>query len=154
MKPLRAVILVAATLCLLAAAVFWSQRTGTACAATPAECLDQYYEAGRAGDVRRYLSFLAEPYRSQVRQRYADDDTLSAALRRDMKDVKSWVQIAGPVEEESSARVEVDEVRATGTRRLRFHLLQAGSGWLIVAVDPPRDMPTPIRYGTPVGEEP
>jgi hypothetical protein len=148
MKLFRVVILVAVTLGLLAGAFFWSRHTATKTAATPAECLDNYYEACRSGDVEQYLNCLGGPYRSQAGSRSFDD------ARRDLRDVKNWVQLAGPVEEGSSVWVDIDEVRAASTRRVRYHLQQAGTGWVIVAVDPPREVPSPIRYGTRVGEEP
>jgi hypothetical protein len=61
---------------------------------------------------------------------------------------------APPAVEADSATVEVDAVRREGTRRIRFTLLHARpGGWRIVRVDAPRDVPTPVRYGTPVSEE-
>jgi hypothetical protein len=148
MKRLRIVILFAVTLTLLAAVFFASRRTTTKPAASPAECLDDYYESLRSGEINKYLNCLGEPYRS-----HAGQDSFDAA-RRAAKDVKNRVQVAAPVEEGSSVWLDVDEVRADGVRRSRFHLRQAGSGWVIVAIDPPRELPTSIRYGTRVGEEP
>ncbi len=148
MKRLRVVILLAVTIALLAGALFWSRRTARSRAATPTECLDHYYESCRSGDIEQYRNCLGEPYRSQ-----SDAGGFDAA-RRDVKDIKNWVQCAETVADGSSLAIDVDEVRVEGVRRLRFHLRQADSGWAIVAIDPPRTRPTPLRYGTRVGDEP
>jgi hypothetical protein len=148
MKRLRVPIVLAVSLLLLGGVLFWSRRTATTRAATPAECLDNYYESLQSGDVEKYQSCLDDRSRAQAGQRSFED------ARRDAKDVKNLVQVAGPAEGGSSQWVDVDEVRAAGVRRLRYHLRQDGRGWVIAAIDPPRDMAAPIRYGTHVGEEP
>lgn len=148
MKRLRFALLSAATLTLFAVVLLTSRRTARKPAATPAECLDNYYESLRSGDVDKYLHCLGEPYRSR-----AGRDSFDAA-RRTIKDVKNRVQVTAPVEEGSSLWLDVDEVGAADKRRLRYHLRQVDSAWVIVAIDPPRQMSTPIRYGTRVGDEP
>ena len=65
MKRFRVVILFAVTLALLAGILFWSRGTTRKGAATPAACLDNYYEACRSGDGT-YLNCLAESYRSRI----------------------------------------------------------------------------------------
>lgn len=148
MKRLRLLILLAVVGIALVGVRFWPHRTATPGAATPADCLDAYYEFLQSGDVEKYLRCLDEPYRQEVGQRSFE------AARRDVKDVKNLVQIAGPAESGSPLWVDVDEVRAAGVRRLRYHLRRLDRGWVIAAIDPPREMPTPIRYGTHVGDEP
>ena len=147
MKPLRLLVLLTVVGIALVGIRFWPGRMATKGAATPAECLDSYYESLQSGDVDKYLRCLDEPYREEVGQRSFD------SARRDVKDVRNLVQIAGPAETGSPLWVDVDEVRAAGVRRLRYHLRQHERGWVIAAIDPPREMPTPIRYGTPIGDE-
>jgi hypothetical protein len=150
MKRLRVGIVLVLTPVLLALAVYWSPgRSGFA---TPAECLDAYREASRAGDVAAYRSCLGEPLRSENARRFADAGALAAFLRDDMKDVKSWVQLLDPGAEGTVARVDIEEVRSTGTRRLRFHLARSGAGWLIVGVEPAQEVPAIIPYGTHVSK--
>lgn len=148
MKRLRMVVLLAVTLSLLAAALFWARRTTTARAATPAECLDDYYESLRSGNIEKYQECFGEAYRARLAQRSF------AAACREMDDVKDLVQLPGPAETGGPLWVDVDEVRTSGVRRLRYHLRSQGSGWVIVAIDPPREIAAPIRYGTRVGDEP
>ena len=148
MKRLRVLILLAVSSILLAGVLYWSRRTATSGAATPAECLDNYYESLTSGDVEKYQSCLDESFRARVGQRSFD------AARRNVKDVKNLVQLAEPAQGSSSLWVDVDEVRAAGVRRLRYHLRQDGRSWVIAAIDPPHENPAPIRYGTHVGDEP
>jgi hypothetical protein len=148
MKPLAVLILLAFVVIALVGVRFWPSRTSTPGPATPAECLDAYYESLQKGDIEQYLRCLDELYRKEAGRRTFD------AARRDVKDVKTLVQKAGPAESGSPLWVDVDEVRPTGIRRLRYHLRQHEGGWVITDIDPPRVIQTPIRYGTPVGSEP
>jgi hypothetical protein len=139
---------VALTLALLALAVSRSWRTGPANFATPADCLDALREASAAGDVGRYLGCLGEPLRSQKQRSLRPAD-----LRRDMEGVKSWSQLE-PEIQGTTASVEVDRARASGTSRTRFRLERFGGGWLIVGIDRPQEITPPVRYGTHVSEAP
>jgi hypothetical protein len=138
----------ALTLTLLALAVWRSGRTGPANFATPADCLDALREASAAGDVERYLSCLGEPLRSQKQHALRPAD-----LRRDMDGVKSWSQLE-PEVQGTTATVEVDRARASGTSRTRYRLERSGRGWLIVGMDRPQEITPPVRYGTHVSEAP
>jgi hypothetical protein len=121
--------------------------------ATPEDCVEAYREACKEGNVPAYLDCLAGPLLDEAR-RLAAAGELPAALRRSLAGVKSWVVAAPPTIEADSATVEVDAVRLEGTRRIRFSLAHARpTGWRIVRVDAPRDVPTPVRYGTHVSEE-
>ena len=148
MKQRRVALIVVLTLALLALAVGRSWRTGPANFATPAECLDALREASAAGDVGRYLSCLGEPLRSQKQRSLSPAD-----LRRDMEGVKSWSQLE-PEVQGTTATVEVDSVRVSGTRRTRFRLERGGRGGLIVGMDRPREIAPPVRFGTHVSEAP
>jgi hypothetical protein len=148
MKPLRVLIVLAVVLIMLVAVRFWPWKMATAGAATPAECVENYYESLKSGDVDKYRRCLGDSYRADVGPRFFKDAC------REVKDVKGVVQRAGSAEGESSQSVDVEEVRAAGVRRLRYHLRQEDRGWVIVAIDPPRETTSPIRYGTPVGDEP
>lgn len=147
MKPLRVLILLAVILIALASVRFWPSKTATVGTGTPADCIESYYESLKSVDVDKYLRCLGEPYRADAGQRFFE------AACRDAKDLKGLVQRTGPVEN-GSLWVDVEEVRAAGVRRLRYHLRHDERGWGIVAIDPPRETSAPIRYGTPVGDEP
>lgn len=151
MKRLRLLSMVV-TMALLALALYWSPRR-QAGFASPAECVAAFGEAYKDGDAERYLNCLAEPLRSQVRRQYADMRELSQSLHRESKDTVSWAQTAGG-NEGRRAFVEVDEVRPSGTRRLRFRLERDRGGWRIAAIETPRDIPTAIPYGTHVKDVP
>lgn len=148
MKRLRVLLLFAVTISVLAGVLLWARRTSATRAATPTECLDNYYESLKSVDVEKYRSCLGEPYRTR-----AEQPSFEAACRT-VKDVKNYVQLPGSSEEVSPLWVDVDEVRAAGVRRLRYHLRSDGPGWVIVAIDPPRETSAPIRYGTHISEEP
>jgi hypothetical protein len=151
MKRLRMRMVLVLTLAFLALALYWSPRR--AGYATPTECLDRYGEAGRAGDVARYRSCLGEPLRSEMERRFPDAAALAEFLRASMKDIKSWVQLE-PRIDGSAARVDVEEVRVTGQRRLRFQLARSGKGWLIVGIEQPQEVSPVIPYGTHISKVP
>jgi hypothetical protein len=117
--------------------------------ATPADCVENYAEACKTGDVPRYLACLAEPLR--VAERSKNPREFAESLRQRMSETKSWVQQPAQEMEGSKATVDVDEIRSFGSRRLRFHLEKTSAGWLITAIDS-RDLPTKVRYGTHVSE--
>lgn len=152
MKRFRLVGFLLLTLVVLALAVYWSPRP--AGYATPTECLNAYWEAGQAGDVARYRSCLGEPLRSAMEQRFPDAAAWAEFLRASVKDIKSWVQLLDSQIQGPAARVDVEEVRLAGKRRLRFHLAHSGSGWLIVAIEQPQEVPALIPYGTHVSKVP
>jgi len=148
MKPLRFVLLLAVVGVALVSVRFWPRPTMATGAATPADCLDVYYESLQRGDVDKYLLCLDESYREEIGKGSFE------AARRDVKDVKNLVQVAEPGEGGSSLWVDVDEVRTAGIRRLRYHLRKHDRGWVIAAIDPPRERAAPIRYGTHVSADP
>src|SRR5262249_23004841 len=115
---------------------------------TPAQCLDDYYDSLQSGDVDKYLRCLSEPFRTDVGRPSFE------VVGRDAKAVKGLVQRAGSAESGSTLWVDVDEVRAADVRRLRYHLRHDDRGWVITAIDPPREVPAAVRYGTPVSDEP
>ena len=150
MKPSRLTALVILILGLLAAAVWWSQRSKPGFP-NPEDCLEAYREACLAGDAEKYLSCLSEPLRSE--QARAGAGQLGKQLRQGMAGVTGWATQSLAVEG-SAARAEVEEVRRTGTRQLRFRLERSGSGWLIAGVEASPERPAAVPYGTRVGEEP
>jgi len=146
MKSFRVLVLFIVILIALAVVRFWLRWT-TAGAATPAECIANYYESLKSGDIEKYLHCLGGTYREEGRRFFA-------AVCRDVKDLKGVVQQAGQAANGSPLWVDVEEVRTAGIRRLRYHLCQDGGSWVIVAIDPPRETSAPVPYGTPVGDEP
>jgi hypothetical protein len=149
MNWLRISALASVTLGLLGLAVHWSKsRAGFA---TPAACLEAYREACQVGDLERYWNCLAEPLRVQITEQHPNLTELADSLRRDMRQVKTWVQrLDAPAQ--SIAQVDVDEVRLDGSRRVRFHLQMIGTGWLIVGIDEPKGVPAGVPYGTHVSK--
>jgi hypothetical protein len=141
MKRMRVAILLALIFGLLLAALFWSRPHPESGFATPGDCLDAYRDACKTGNVGRYLSCLAEPLRSDK------GDATAEQIRKEMQDVKSWTQL-DPEIKHDSAIIDVDAVRRSGTRRIRFHLARSDGGWLITAIDAPRELPGGIPYGT------
>jgi hypothetical protein len=113
--------------------------------ATPAACLDAYHVAGRAGDVAAYLRCLGEPLLTE--ERGVAPDVLAERLRRQAQPVKGWAQAREAVDGDR-ATVEIDEVRLTGTCRVRYSLRREGDGWRVVAVDRGPERPAAIPYGT------
>jgi hypothetical protein len=146
-KRLHVLILLAVILITIAGIRFWPRRAAAG-AATPAECIDTYYESLKSNDFEKYLRCLNESYRGEAVQHSF------VAACRDITDLKGVVQQPGPIEGELPLWIDVEEVRTAGVRRLRYHLCRDGGSWVITAIDPPRETPSPIRYGTPVGEEP
>ena len=156
MKRLRGVAILVAALGVLAAALYWSSRRAGPGYATPLACLDAYREACLAGDVDAYLRCLAEPLRSETAERFPDRAELAALLRRETAELKGWaaVEVEAAPPRDGAALVDVDQVRPDGLRRVRFHLTRSAGGWLITAIDPPRDVPADIPYGTHISETP
>jgi hypothetical protein len=126
--------------------VIYASHRGGAAFPSPEACLDAYRDACKDGNWSRYLSCLGEPLRSE-RQLAATVET----LHQEMEGIKSWTRL-DPVVQNTTAYADVDQVRLSGTCRIRFHLQRAGPGWLIVGIDLPLEIPTPIRFGTHVGE--
>jgi hypothetical protein len=136
----------------LALAVRWSAPPAATAFATPADCLDAYCAACLDGDVARYLSCLAEPLRSEARQRFADPARLAEHLRLSKSGISGWVQHPQAETAASAAVVELEEIGSAKRRLTRFHLKKFGKGWLIVHIDPPEEKPLTFRPGTPVNE--
>ena len=150
MKRLRGVLPAAGVLVLLAAALFWSMRPQGF--RTPEQCVKAYREAGLAGDGPRYLACLAEPLRSQTRQRFSDESALADRLRMSMQDLKGWAQTIEATADDGVAVVTVDEVRTAETRRCRLRLERTPRGWLIAGIEPAKVVPTEIPYGTHISK--
>jgi hypothetical protein len=144
MKRFQVGLLAAAAVGGLVVVLILSRPAGPAGFATPADCLDAYREASLAGDVTGLLSCLAEPLRS----RHQAGLTAESA-RRELKGVKNWT-VRDPVVNETTAAVDVELVRQGGKSLLRFHLRRGATGWLISGIDPPKELPVKIPYGTPV----
>jgi hypothetical protein len=115
--------------------------------ATPADCLDAYREASLAGDVDGLLSCFAEPLRTRQKA-----EVTAAGARRALAGVKNWT-LRDPEVHEAFATVDVELVRQSGKSLLRFHLRRDAGGWLITAIDPPKELKVKIPYGTPVQPE-
>ena len=111
--------------------------------ATQAACLDAYYAATRAGDAAAYRRCLGGALAAE--ERGAAADVLAERLRQ--RAVKGWGQ-AGATQDGDRAVIDVDEVRLTGTCRVRFELRRDAGGWRVVAVDRGPERPAAVPYGT------
>ena len=144
-KGRRLVLILLLATGLLAPLLFFSRSSSRTRFATPAECVEAYGEALKGADVEGYLNCLGEPARGQA---VADAET----WRRTGTGLVAWVQVGEPQVEGEAASMEVDEVRKDVTRRTRFRLERSSHGWRIVSIEPVKEAPAPIRYGTHVSE--
>ncbi|GIW79884.1 MAG: hypothetical protein KatS3mg105_1691 [Gemmatales bacterium] len=150
-KGFRVALIVAITIGVLGPAAWYASRQNGY--PSPQDCLDAYAEARKAGNVPMFLGCLAPPLRQRMNTQFPDADAFAESLRGSMKDVKSWVQLDAVVDG-ATATVDVDEVLASGTRRIRFHLERTGQNWLISKIEAPKDVPGTIPFGTDVTKVP
>ncbi len=143
MKGGRLPIVGALTL-VLAGGVWYARRGRAEGFPSPTACLEAFREAAVGGDVSRWLACLEPAFRAQ-----RESSVSAADLRRQMRGVKSWTELE-PVVRGGAASVDVEQVRADGTWRIRYYFRRAGGGWLISAIDAPRAQKDRPRYGTPV----
>ena len=129
-----------------AGGLLWLARRDLATPAgfhSPNECIDAYYAATRAGDAAAYRRCLGGALAAE--ERGAAADVLAERLRQ--RAVKGWGQ-AGATQDGDRAVIDVDEVRLTGTCRVRFELRRDAGGWRVVAVDRGPERPAAVPYGT------
>jgi hypothetical protein len=81
-SPKRRLPLAALTSAVPAGALAWSLRPRPTGSSTPAECLEAYHQACRAGDAEHYRRCLGERPRPEVLQNYPGDAARAEALRR------------------------------------------------------------------------
>jgi hypothetical protein len=147
MKRLRVPLLVLLAGALLAGAALWSRGRATAFASPDAR-VEAYRDACAAGDTAKALACLGGALRA-LRERSA----IATALQREMAGVVSWAQHEAEISG-TAAHVDVDRGRRDGVQRLRFRLERGGGGWLIVGIEPPKELPTAVPYGTHVSKVP
>jgi hypothetical protein len=78
----RRLLLAALTSAVPAGAQAWSLRPRPTGSSRPAECLEAYHQACRAGDAEHYRRCLGERLRPEVLQNYPGDAARAEALRR------------------------------------------------------------------------
>ncbi len=147
MKRFRLPIVSIAVALLTAGLLLWARRSTTEASATPEECLDRYYNSLQSCNEDKYSRCFVESHRMR------SSGVRFEALCRDNSDLKNLVQVAGPEDDVASRWIDVDEVRVSGIRRLRYHLRRHESGWLIEEIDTARERAAPIPFGTPAGDE-
>jgi hypothetical protein len=147
MRRFRVAALILLIAALLAGVALWSQRRAAGFA-SPAECVEAYRDACAAGDLATAHTCLGDPLRSES-ERSSDAES----LKREMAGVVSWAQ-HDPEVSGTTAHVDVDRGRRDGVQRVRFRLERGRGGWLIVGIDPPKDVPTAIPYGTHISKVP
>jgi hypothetical protein len=145
MKRVRVPLLVLLAVALLVGAALWSQRRAAGFA-SPAECVEAYRDACAAGDAAKALDCLGVALGSESKRS-------PTPHQREMSGVVSWAQHE-PESSGTAAHVDVDRGRRDGVQRVRFRLERGGGGWLIVGIDPPKDVPTAVPYGTHVSKAP
>ncbi len=148
-KRLRVAVAGVLVLGVLAAALTWSRSGGGF--ATPVACLAAYYEACQAGDAARYLECLGEPLRSRSREWLDEGRAGAEALRR--RAVRGWARDGAAPPAGDEARVDVEEIRTGGIRRVQFQLRRSARGWLIVGMTPLEEKAPPFPYGSDVRAE-
>jgi hypothetical protein len=119
---------------------------------TPSDCLTAFYEAVQEGNVSNYLRCLDDPLLADMKRQALSQADWVEILRRET--VKNWVQDRQPLPEGPSIMVEVDEVRSSGTERVRFRLEQRRQGWRIVGIQRLEQRRPSFPYGTDIRAEP
>jgi hypothetical protein len=147
MKRFRVPLLALLAVVLLVGAALWSQGRAAGFA-SPAECVEAYRDACAAGDAAKALACLGGPLRAE-----GERSASAAALTRELAGVVSWAQHE-PEVSGTAAHVDVDRGRRDGVQRVRFRLERGRTGWVIVGIDPPKDLPTTVPYGTHVSKVP
>jgi hypothetical protein len=147
-RRLRVTVAVSLSIILLAVTLRWSRRE--IAYATPVDCVSAYYEACHGGNETQYRTCFADSIRSQFVQEPSNQNSFSNRRRQEI--VKNWVVVAESTGGNEDRSILVDEVRADGMRRLRFHLEYSKGSWLIRGIDTLGEQQPEVRFGTDVGK--
>ena len=146
------------TALLIATAV---RSRGASSADAPEKCLDQMFDAMKAGDIAAYLKCFTGRLREEL-ERTAKEQTaagFSAYLKQSAGAIKGRAILHHKTESSGSdqVRMVVDRVYEQRMWEYQAYRLQRQAGaWRIYAIDAPEPHEPPIPYGTPafVVEEP
>jgi hypothetical protein len=117
---------------------------------TPQDAIYAMLDAARDGNVRKYLSYYADPMQASLKQTIAESADFSRYLRDSNAPIKG-IAINEPeklTELEVKARVEY--VYQDRNEIQYVYLQKIGGDWRIVRMDAAERIKTPIPYGTPV----
>jgi hypothetical protein len=144
------------TLCAIAAAVWFGQRTGPTSAAnapTPIACVEQMFGAAARGDVEAYAQCFLGPERERVQRslRQVSGEAAAASLKGTIADLKGWAVVDPPGDiSAATCELTVERVYAGRIDRQRIELRREPTGWRIQRVDTADPIQPKIAYGTPV----
>lgn len=119
---------------------------------SPEKCLDQMFQAMRAGDVANYLSCFSGELREQldVTVRQQGIPNFSKYLKDTSAPIRGRTVFEPEYATSDRARVKVDRVyEARMWEYQGYRLTRHGGSWSIDAIDPVQYHEPPIPYGTP-----
>lgn len=120
-------------------AVSWARSDGRAAFATPAACVEAYYQALKDADVDAYRACLCEALRGT--------SPGAADLRARGRDLRGWI-----LRGEEAGVVLVDEQYSTRKRRQKLYVEREGSSWRLARTEIVEELAGDIPYGTHVSE--
>ena len=128
----------------------------------PQACLEQMFQAMRAGDTRAYLACFTGELRNRLERTVADQSgaAFSEYLRQSMAPIKGRAILHHKTEYSGSdqVRMVVDRVYAGQPWEYQgYRLCRARGAWKIYAIDPAETHEPPVPSGTPAfpaAEEP
>lgn len=147
----------AATLALLAAAVYFGRGQGEPAArpaASPGECLERMFAAAERGDVEAYLACFtgAEHRRLAAERDRQPRERFAAALVDSLRPLKGRA-VNGPAtvaDQDERATLEIERIYEHHGERQSYGLRREAGGWRIDSVGAVERFQQAIAYGTPV----
>jgi hypothetical protein len=147
----------AATLALLAAAVYFGRERSderAAPAASPAECIERMFAAAERGDAAAYLDCFAGVERERLLEELNSGprEKFAAALVDSVRPLKGRA-VNGPaskLEGAEQASLEIERIYEHHGERQSYGLSRAAGGWRIVSIGAVERFQQAIPYGTPV----
>ncbi len=125
---------------------------------TPEAAVDEFFDAAAHGDDAAYLRLTSGELRESLESARSElgADEFRNSLRRSAAGIKGLAKtrsddasLAGP-----SVALDVELVFADRNERQRMLLVPQGNGWVITSIGTAQTIQPPVRYGTPVFEEP
>jgi hypothetical protein len=119
---------------------------------TPEKCLDQMFQAMKAGDVPKYLDCFAGELRDQLESTVRTQGTAGFAnyLKETAGPVKGRALFGAEYASADRAQLKVDRVYESRMWEYQNYRLDRRSGaWRIYSLDPVQLHEPPIPYGTP-----
>ena len=123
---------------------------------TPEDAVSAFFDAQQQGDDRAYLRLTCDELRRSLEQtrEQAGAEAFRQSLVRSSEGIKGLaVSQSGNASGEAVA-LDVEIVFADRNERQRMVLARQETGWAIASIERAEMEKPPIRYGTPVFEEP